>query len=245
MTSDTHYSGEREYEHHAFWAGVASENPDVISHAGDWISHDQKCLKKTFKMMDEYLPGIPKVTTFGNHDLWQQWSGRQNQKAFEKMQNDHDELCAKYNIIHLNSTCHVISHLVFAGIDGWYSTARPNTRDHKFLPQQIDGLPIHLHLMKKAGTDFDSILLQIQDKQYDNKTKIFVSHFPTYTPGYKDDGFIAPEGWHKFIIENFQIAHYGHTHNRVVNEMHGGCSINNSGSYYHFDETLKYITMDV
>lgn len=246
LTSDTHYCAQTEAEYRDLFQEIASENPDIISHAGDWIVSNQKQFAAALHIFREIIPDVPTVTSLGNHDFWLgTWIQKRTQVCYLTMLEKHKELFAKYDIQHLNAGVHEIGNLVFAGFDGWYSTPSPNTRDHKFLPYQLQGLPVHLALMRKAREDFDKVLSLINDPAYQHKKKILVSHFPTYTPGYVDDGFIAPTSWHKFVIENFDIAHYGHTHKRVENFQDGKCSINNSGSYYHFDETLKYIVLEV
>ncbi len=244
MTSDTHYWDENSIPEilDDFLLITRMERPNVIFHAGDWIVNLQSQLDLAIRQFRVAHPNIPILTTLGNHDLWNSDEYDISEIGFKKAKKDREEILKKHNVVHLSHVPYMLGDVAVFGFDGWYSVINPPTRDDKFLPKFIDGLPAHLYLLTQARKDFEKVLDSANDPKYEGCKKVLVSHFPTYG---KSDGFVAPLSWHQFVIDTFDVVHYGHTHERIVNKIEGRCSINNAGAGTGSAPAPQYIIKDL
>lgn len=244
LTSDTHYSN-RVYDiHRRSIKKMVLEKPDVILHAGDWTT----CLgpfemELTLRMFrEEFGYEIPFFGVLGNHDYWDDEDSPNSEYALMSRIGKIKNLFRQYNVHLLDGQCKRIGDILFCGLTGWYSSVRPPTNDHKFLPTFIENKLVHAYFMDKAQKDFQNVL--DMSRRSSAGKKVLLMHFPTMLNGPRDDGFVAPTSWHPFVIDHFDIAHFGHTHTRVENKIDGKCSINNSGANDR-ERNLQYIVIDI
>jgi len=246
LTSDTHYGiipSKTALILRKFIKKIKAEQPDVILHAGDWGSTQQKEMESCLKLFRSELGmEIPIIGVLGNHcygsvdkPTWLLCQTKQNLR----------ELFTKYNIINRLTT----EDVEIFGYNSWYKTNRPPSNDHYWIgaltkedavDNSYDWLPtpkarnIHQHLMEQSYLNCQETCEAI--KLSTAKQKIVVTHFETI--GYRNDPFY--DGMKGSIVEyemlqeaGANVICYGHSHrpSDFINEQ--GVRILNCGSDYN------------
>ena len=244
ITTDTHYGfdapGNRK-AHERFVDAMAEAIADnqcaAIIHTGDWISHRQAQLEKTFKLFRSKI-SVPIFTVFGNHDYWHAGKGKGRFRFFKSPDMDayRLEVLSKYDITHVGNTPTVFNDILFMGMDGWYHHAKPPTNDASHLCKLIlDGYVVdkelvHPVLARKAHQDLDKILSTVGN--YTASKKVFLTHFPPFAKTALDHFYSGNPAYIDFIKDCFDVLCYGHTH-EAVDVVENGLRIINDGAEYN------------
>jgi len=247
--TDTHY-GHSHNTHkihekflHQIKILIDSEKIDALIHPGDWISHNQHQLSRTWQMFREALGDIPILTVRGNHDFWNYdqfqkgINGKYAKPYFSniyEMYSAHSEWASEHKITLLEDSPVTIDNCVVFGFDGWYGQ-RGATNDPSYMHRVVEsGAPVDQWLGYKAYKDFQKNLDWANSPEYKDKKKILITHMP---PGDLRLGenmridMAANPSIMPFIAESFDFCCFGHTHYPVDVEI-DSCRFINSGTNY-------------
>lgn len=254
--TDTHYG--HNHKTHKRHEAILSKTRELIEkedvkaliHAGDWISHNQHQLPRTWAMFRKHLGDIPILTVRGNHDFWcydQFNKGKKGRFAkpyfhnFEEMLIEHHKWADDNNIYLMEKGPVIINHAVIFGFDGWYAFPG-RTNDHNYMHRVIQSAPVAQYLGYKAYSDFARILEEVKDEKYSNLTKVLITHMPPFDlrlGDYMLDYMSANSSYMQFIIDNFNICCFGHTH-FPVDIIIEGCRFINSGTDFKQNHGYNY-----
>lgn len=245
LTSDTHYghSAKTHQIHEKFLAKLAEEvarhNVQAVIHAGDWSSSRQDQLYRTMKMFRNALPGIPIVTSLGNHDLWQVGKNKYSRMLMHgHLLEQHKAWFKELDIHHLEQGPFIIDDVIIMGFDGWYKLTNPPTNDADRMVSNIEGVPAMVYLAGQTYKKLDNILQQ-DISQY--RASVMVTHHPPFTEDNDYLDYCANTNYFQPIKDKFDAFCTGHSHH-YWNEVQDGCQILNSGSNY---DKPKYLIFDV
>lgn len=222
LTSDSHRGFDKNTHkiHEKFLIKIAEEKPDVVIHAGDWASNQQKQLEATFKQWRGALPNIPIICVFGNHDYW----CHKERFSYQTMQDFHKKILKDFDIHHLgHSGPYETPDVIFAGYDGWYSHVNPPTNDAINVPKDLT----HDIMSKKAHQDILNILDLTSEK-----TIVGISHFPPFTENYLYLPYCANPLYMDPITEKCDVFCVGHSH-KACDFIKNDCRVLNAGSDYN------------
>lgn len=244
LTTDTHYGfkGDKtRAKHEKFLIALAKAMKDqncvALCHTGDWISHKQVQLEKTFAQFREHIDS-PILAVFGNHDYWNEHN-RYKPLNWEKLLKNQTEMLAKYNITHVGENPVVIDNTLFIGYNGWYKSLTPPTNDLQWMPKWIDGQPTHEVLNKKSHDDLNKLLYAVDNYQYEKA--VCLTHFPPFctNPAYEDHS--GNPSHLPFLKEVFDVLLVGHSH-QSHDFMDEGLRIVNAGAEYN---DPRFIIIDI
>lgn len=248
LTTDTHYGidGDKTRKNHEKYLNKMAEaikenNCLAVIHAGDWITHRQEQLEKTFELFRSKIE-IPIFTVFGNHDFWNERTKNRNKFNFltyEQICQKQIELLKKYNITHVGDTPTVFNDILFMGMNGWYNNPNPPTNDLNFMSQTIDGKPTHDYLAQKAYNDLNKVLMTVDS--FTATKKVFLTHFPPLAEKEEDLLYSGNPRFLEEIKSSFDILIYGHTH-EPVDKQDENLRILNAGAKYNFPD-FKIISL--
>lgn len=255
--TDTHYghSNNTHKIHEKFLNLMAHEiqkqKIDAVIHSGDWISHNQHQLPRTWKMFRRILNDIPILAVRGNHDLWNYdqfqkgAAGRYAKPYFSninELYNAHSDWASDCNITLLEVSPVVIKDCVVFGFDGWYGQ-RGTTNDPDYMHRIVEsGAPIDQWLSYRAYKDMQQSIDWANSPEYQDKKKVLVTHMP---PGDMRLGsnmridMAASPSIMPFITETFDVCCFGHTHFPLDIEI-DGCRFINAGTDYEKNHGYNY-----
>jgi predicted phosphodiesterase len=235
---------------------------DCIVVAGDICSSKQRELDVFFSLLRSFCPDKEILWVRGNHDYWDKdsWVGKKSLDGhlivtrnftYQKMISYHKELSNKYNLILLDGDSFEMDEdHIFFGFDGWYGY-EPITNDSAYMPPELRD---HSLLRNKAHNDLNNILNKVEVKgsvKEDDRFKICITHFPSYTRNQSYRHMTANENYLGFICDNFDLLLIGHSHQDETWNFRK-CLIVNCGSDYNnpkakiidtntkFVETISY-----
>lgn len=197
----------------------------ALIHAGDWISHDQRQLEKSFERFRKEIK-IPILTVFGNHDFWHKQNDRKRM-SLPGLMLYHKKVCELFNIHHLQDNPIVIEDVIFSGLNGWYNVANPPSNDSNWMPSFTNGSPTHMYMQYVANQSLDKILAL----EIGNRKSVCVTHF---CPPIEDDAWYdmcATPRLLEWIPQKYDMFVMGHSH-KVVDQMIGKCRVINPGGDY-------------
>lgn len=149
-----------------------SKMVDAFICSGDWCSVDVDELDEIFKIIREET-NIPVLTVFGNHDFW----NMARNYSLDEVILRQEELCAQYNITHLEKTPFETENLFICGYDGWYAqdTGTNVTKDYDYIPKNNSLGGSAFHFLKKK--EMTAIYKAVDYTIPDTKKKVCVTHF--------------------------------------------------------------------
>lgn len=236
---------------------IAAEKPDIIAHAGDWSSSSRpdRAVRRTLEIIREDNPDTPLVVTRGNHEFWIQGRIRPVKKrdgedpnkvnpwnnptlySWMRTQEKLLQHFKDYNAHHIDDGPYRDARFpgfVIVGHMGWYNHPNPQTHDHWYMPVAIEG-HTHCYMQKQAFEGLDKNLAKLTEE---DKTIVFMSHFPVISPkgfltGRPLDVKFEKMNWSErigdMLQELFGCKHFlcGHAH-----QYHNGPLRYESGSHY-------------
>lgn len=214
------------------------EGINVLVNAGDWAITKQKQLKNHFELIRKCCPDFIIIGVLGNHDFWTRdhnGSSPYNPVlTYEELVKHQKTWAEKFDIRLLDADWVAIEDVIFCGFDGWYGHYNPPTNDRSQMFFKSNDPEPFKTLHKKATTDFEKIL-DVDINEY--RKSVLLTHFPWFTENqlYKD--FCANSQMEPFILEKFDIAIVGHSHQRVDGQLFKNndneCLVYNAGSDYN------------
>ena len=141
LTGDLHYGFSKKTRKilEEFFANISTLDFDVLIINGDLVSCRQRDLSQCFELIRYYLPSVPILYTFGNHDWWDISNYKCQSMPFNKILDFHKKVMLKYDIIDLHNEPYRIDDIFIYGVDSWYGLDTPPTNDFKWLPFHIHG----------------------------------------------------------------------------------------------------------
>jgi len=240
LTSDTHYGMDHNTDkiHRKWLLKAKDENPDIVIHAGDWISSKQKQFKRTIEIFRETFPVVPILTVRGNHDFW---DGDEEFGSIHEIFKQHEEWFREFNIHHLSKPFEK-DGVAFFGFDGWYHNLNPETNDLAWMPNHVDGIPVHQYLSKLAHKDLGNLIgLDFIENGWIEKISVCVTHFPPFEHLFGRNPYGANPQYMQFLIDKFDFLCVGHSHKKE-DFVKGMCRVLNSGSDYNKPAYLLFET---
>lgn len=228
ITCDLHYGfdGKTDAKMHKFFKKLNMEIFDVLIIAGDMISDKQRQFQALFKLIRRYIPEKPILVVRGNHDFWDK---ENNPKlSFKKLIEDQQQYFYEYNIHHLEFGPFMIGDVIITGFDGWYHDTNPPTNDAYYMVLDINGVPIHKYLSKKADDDF----INVMGMDVSNKKSICVTHFPSFSRDAYSKQLNANSKYMDHLTMKFDMLIIGHSH-AECDIMYDRCQVINVGSDYN------------
>ena len=232
------HSSKTHRKHERFLRDIASLNPDVLVHAGDWASNRQHQFYRSMLMFRNAV-SCPIFAVRGNHDFWQLRDKRSIRLSYEETLVNHLKCFKEIGIHHADFGPLEIGGYSFYGFDGWYRTPNPPTNDEMHLPYTHEGLPIMELLTRKAYRDLSALIERLKG---DRRKRVCVTHFPPFSSSLIYRDLVANENHLPIIEENFGVLMCGHSH--LASDWHyKGLRIINSGSDYDAPQ-LSCIDLD-
>jgi len=255
IVSDTHYGHSHRTQriHEKFLKKLSEacveEKVDALIHAGDWISHTQHQLPRTWKMFRKAMGDLPILGVLGNHDHWDSETWYDFKKArhtkyrrgkpYNAMVLDWEEWAEESNIHLLEKNPYRFDEqgegdTIIYGFNGWYHNIPPLTNDVHHMPKLHEAAPIHSYLNNKAYKDLDWCLSEVEFKEAENENikKIMVTHMPPYSKDSKYIGFCSNPKFMGFIADPFDALIVGHSH-QVEDFIHEEEAYTDEGSFIH------------
>lgn len=228
-TSDTHYgfSSKTHKIHVSFLKESSdiciSENVDLIIHCGDWISHNQHQLPRTWKMFREAFGDLPILAVKGNHDLWDYdyWGVHPKRRSYAKhpsgmsystLVTQHRDWANEFGITLLQDNYFEKDDVIITGFDGWYSGTDTGTNDASFMFPYHESCPISPFLSSQAYKCLDNAINLVNQDKYSNFKKICVTHHPPYSKNPAYLKMCANPNYLKHITTSFDYLFVGHSH---------------------------------
>lgn len=246
LTSDTHYGfyvNRTAKILNKFVKKIKDEKPDVVLHAGDWGSTQQKEVESCLKLFRRELgTELPIVGTVGNHDYAN--LDKKRYATLKLVEQNVQNLFDKYNIAsHYKS-----NDVEIFAYNSWYKGNNPPSNDHRWMPplktvtfeDKWSGDYIrnmHQYLLEKSYVNCENTCELI--KASTAKHKVVVTHFEPI--GEYRDGDRMYEGmkgsiaeYEKLIEAGATILCYGHSHRQSDAIRIKGVRVVNCGSDYNF-----------
>jgi hypothetical protein len=238
--SDTHIGITTEGQLKKMFRELKKEEFDILVHCGDYCgtTNGAKCVARTVKLMREFFPDKPILSTIGNHEYYCNTNKRVPTKSptgrttyvkpahptlldFHKNLEGIQKVFKDANIHYLDKDgiyIHPNFHdVIFIGASGWYTNPNPRTNDKLWMPIGIDG-DTNRYLLKSTESDLFSSEAELAKIYEPYKTVVFVSHFPVIKAGNDYKGAFEEFSWSE-AIGNFFIREYnckyflnGHAH---------------------------------
>lgn len=231
LISDTHYSELSTPGNLRVLQELEMDPPEVLFHAGDWISTCQSELEQILSLYDVYLPNTRIIAVRGNHDFW---DGQFKYPTLDELLDSHVRLFAQYGVELLQGNwIELAPGISVGGFDGWYGDPFPPTNDVYYMPRDTE---VHDRFARRAGTQLHRLL--------DNPPagiRIGLTHFPAFSESPRYLNLCANTNYHAPLVENLDFLLLGHSHQRV-DQFEGRCRILNAGSDYG---KPRYIRFDV
>jgi len=210
---------------------ISKLDSDVLLITGDIISHKQKQLNYTFRVLRENNPNIKVLVVKGNHEFWQ----KDNEfNTLWEMERLHQEVYDKYDIQYLHRNKFEQDNVVIWGFDGWYSKYNVETNDMYNMPLNsgmAELTPVH-YMWKREGEAIDYILDDLEKPEYEDKIKIVATHFNLTVENEVYMSYAGNTRLAKILFPKIDYLFYGHTHqkdDRIID----GCRVMNAGADYN------------
>jgi len=240
---------------------------DGIICAGDWCSRDVDELEEIFQTIRSVF-NKPVLTVFGNHDFWDY----ENKYSLDEVFMKQEELCYKYNIIHLEKDSFETDKSIIVGFDGWYNSENHSaTVDYNYVPKQnsyggtsfqvlkkkeLNGLYKALDLesnkKKVCVTHFgfgslrrlaeESKHFDVKMEVKDNKENVVSEEIPDMEYAY--ELFNANKKHALFLAEKFSKVIFGHSH-KAISYSIGNCIFENVGADYNQSPEMFYKIIEI
>lgn len=247
VTSDTHYGFDHRTHkiHQKFLEKLKNSceelSVDLLVHAGDWISHNQNQMPRTWKMFREYLGNLPILAVIGNHDLWNSdyWSSNLKKRRYIRYPDNmslaqtfiqHRDWSLEYDIHLLQDNPYISDEYIFYGFNGWYNHPNPPTNDSSYMSPTYESAPSNLYLSNLAYKKLDNIILETE-KNKSIKKNVCVTHFPPYSKDSKYEIYCANLSFLDHIEENFDLLIVGHSH-QTEDWQYNSLRIVNAGTFF-------------
>lgn len=236
LTSDTHYGidGKTHAAHEKFWRRMAKtiekENVRALIWAGDLASTRQRNLARTIQHAREHVK-IPILLVRGNHDWWDGLDPHDDsayRRQFSLLNQQHQVLFGKYDVVHLEDGPYVIDDVIFCGWDGWYG-APPQTNDARFMFNDVEGCPMHVFMSNRAWRKFDEVMLVDVEKY---RAAVAVTHHNPYMEDLAYSDMCANLKFFEMIKEKFDVFCCGHSH-KAKDRVEDECRVLNAGAEYN------------
>jgi predicted phosphodiesterase len=253
--------------HEKFWKKLAQENIDVLFWAGDIGSSKPENVHKSMVMARQYLPNVTILVNFGNHCYWSgrpdklPWKQdislysyrgfydaraklppRKRPMHYGQILESHKKVAQENNIVILDGdSFNLTENIVVLGFMGWYKETKLgdlSTKDYKYLPENVEGVPIHVYLSYKAEKDLEKLL----NVPVEGKTVIFMTHFPPFTESPEYLKYCANPAFMPIMTNHADYLLVGHSH-RACDYMENDCRVLNCGSDYN-DPKYKIFEVD-
>jgi predicted phosphohydrolase len=224
-------------------------NIDAIVYTGDYSGGIRGYgeVERTCKLITNYFPTTPFISTIGNHDYWCVSSIGFKDPTPIKFRNNYNKIinCFKSYGIHFLDVdgLYRIGNTVLVGTSGWYSNPYPPTNDKNYLPFTINECGINSYILNMVESSLEKQLEEL-DKIYTVDTKVvFVSHFAVIPDDNDYKGSFETFGWSQNIAQmmkdKYNCKHFlqGHSHRRKV-----GPEVFEAGSDYYLP---KYLIINI
>lgn len=221
VTSDTHYGHTKKAALVKMFKHMATEQPDVVVHAGDWAGMHAfpHSVQHTMDALRRAMPMVPVIGVTGNHDYWVHNENRRTEMAL------HQQLQAGFEIgqnaglqwLYFGGGT-VIDGVAFVGCMGWYANPMPGTNDTNYMPGINHGGPVHGRMRFLEQQNFDTALMIAEQQILASNQVVCVTHFPIVFPGgltHGDQQYGGDPAWGD-AMRAFGVQHFinGHAHQR-------------------------------
>jgi predicted phosphodiesterase len=223
VIGDLHYGfdGYTDYILEEFFSGL-DDDFDIVIDVGDTVQA-YYLFEPALKMLRKYIPDKPILTILGNHDIWQYPKATLSYlEVVSKIRN----VFEKFDIHYLEDGPYTGTDFTVHGYDGWYWNPRPETRDLQFMPEFIEGVPVHEYLYNKNVAKINMLNRTIEKNT--GKKIIMVSHFDM--SGHSLAGDIR---WLDMIRNKADILCHGHSHKFAFIDNDNDMRVYNPGSDYN------------
>ena len=223
--------------HHRFFLKIKKiiekQYVDIVIISGDICSNKTEQYESFFRAIREILPEIPILIVHGNHDYWDLgWytkKKRHPKNGIKEKDSIYQDVCRKYNIHYLQYNPFVWNNeIVICGFDGWYAHNTDATNDKAVMAKSVESSPTFNFMSWRAYDALDFSLKYVEGLTNEMK-KVCVSHFSLNPKNANDELFSGNPSYFNFIIENFDVFIYGHTHN-FEDQVYGKCRVVNAGT---------------